>query len=190
MTTRKSKIYTKRGDSGTTSLGDGSRVEKSDLRIEAIGSVDELNSLLGVLLALEVNADTENILSMVQNRLFDLGSDLALIKPDKLQLDSITQLEQALDRVDAGLSPLNAFILPGGSLAGANLQYARAVCRRAERLLCRLASQDEQNTNTLHIQFLNRLSDLLFVLARAQNRDANIAETYWENSETGDYDID
>lgn len=190
MTTGKSKIYTRRGDRGSTSLGDGSRVEKHDLRIDAIGSIDELNSLLGVLLAHGVNADTESILSQVQNRLFDLGSDLALNKPVKLQQDSVTYLEQELDRVDADLPPLNAFILPGGSIAAANLQYARAVCRRAERLLCKLANQDEQNTNNLQIQFLNRLSDLLFVLARAQNRDANITETYWEETAAGDNKID
>ncbi len=189
MANKKSKIYTRHGDSGTTGLGDGSRVEKCDLRVEAIGCVDELNSLIGLLIAHGVSGDTEDILLIVQRQLFDLGSDLALVKPEKIQQNSVTQLEEALDQVDAGLPPLRAFILPGGSVAAANLHHARTVCRRAERRISQLADREE-DANSIHLQFLNRLSDLLFVLARAQNQAAGVTEARWDKALTGGNSVD
>ncbi len=182
MEQKKSKLYTRQGDNGTTGLGDGSRVEKNALRIETIGSIDELNSLLGLLLAHGVSADVEHILLKLQNRLFDLGSDLALVEPKKINRDEIIWLEQMLDRLDAEIPPLRTFILPGGSIAAANLHHARTVCRRTERRLCQLASVDSGDDNTLSLQFLNRLSDLLFILARTQNIAAGVTETCWEES--------
>jgi cob(I)alamin adenosyltransferase len=190
MATEKSKIYTRRGDGGTTSLGDGSRMDKCELRIEVIGCIDELNSLIGLIVAHGVSSDAEEILLQIQRLLFDLGSDLALIKPEKIQQVMVTQLEEALDQVDAGLPPLRAFILPGGSVAAANLHYARAVCRRTERRLCQLAEQDGGESSKIHLQFINRLSDLLFVLARAQNWDAGVTESCLDGTATGDNDFD
>jgi cob(I)alamin adenosyltransferase len=190
MATRKSKIYTRRGDSGTTCLGDGNRVEKCGLRVETIGCVDELNSLIGLLLAHGISGDTAEILSIVQRQLFDLGSDLALVKPEKIQQESVNQLEEMLDRIDAELPPLRAFILPGGSVAAANLHHARAVCRRTERHLCQLASREGTESHDIHLQFLNRLSDLLFVLARTENRFAGVTESRLDETPTGDNSVD
>jgi cob(I)alamin adenosyltransferase len=190
MTTGKYKIYTKRGDSGTTGLGDGSRVEKCELRVETIGCVDELSSLIGLLLAHGVGRDTEEILLTIQHRLFDLGSDLALVKPEKIRQESVTQLEEMLDRIDAELPPLRSFILPGGSVAAANLHHARAVCRRTERRLCQLAGRDGEGNSDIHLQFLNRLSDLLFVLARAENQVAGVTESPFDRTPTGENNVD
>jgi cob(I)alamin adenosyltransferase len=186
MANKKSKIYSRRGDNGTTSLSDGSRIDKCELRIETIGCIDELNSLIGITLAHGVSSNTEKILLRIQRQLFDLGSDLALVRPEKTEQDGVIQLEEALDRVDAGLPALRTFILPGGSVTAANLHHARTVCRRAERRLCQLAVLDREDSSEIHLQFINRLSDLLFALARAENLDAGVSESRLDETTTGE----
>ncbi len=178
------KIYTKTGDRGETSLYGGQRVPKDALRIEAYGTVDELNSLLGVAEAESTDPDLRQILVGIQNRLFDVGADLA--SPDtgksgkirRIGDSDVRALEQIIDSVDETLTPLSSFILPGGSPVAARLHLARAVCRRAERAVVRLA-HNETITPAV-IVFLNRLSDLLFVLARQANHKAGIDEVHWK----------
>jgi cob(I)alamin adenosyltransferase len=163
---RLTRIYTRGGDAGQTSLGDGSRIAKTDLRVEAIGQVDELNSILGWVLAAEPNAT----LARIQNELFDVGADLSVPptqEGERLRVtqDSIDRLEAECDAANAELPPLKSFVLPGGNEAAARLCVARGICRRAER---RVLAVPE--TNPLVAIYLNRLSDLLFILARAANR--------------------
>ena len=168
---RLTRIYTGGGDRGETSLGDGTRVPKLDCRIAAFGAVDELNSLLGVVLAADVPDDLRDVLVRVQNELFDLGADLSVPfgVTDRLRIthDQITALEQDCDRFNADLPELTSFVLPGGSEVAARLHVARAVCRRAEREA--LEAAEELEINQLALVYLNRLSDLLFILARAAN---------------------
>ena len=169
---RLNRIYTRAGDTGITSLGDGARVPKTDPRIEAYGTVDELNSFVGLALAGELPADFREWLGQVQNDLFDLGADLAVPLEDERERLRIGQahvdrLEDLCDRVNAELEPLKSFVLPSGSEAAARLHVARAVCRRAERLV--VALSDTASVNPLAAAYLNRLSDLLFILARAAN---------------------
>ena len=166
---RLTRIYTRGGDKGETSLGDGSRVSKLDPRVAALGDVDELNSLLGVAGGLE----------RIQNELFDLGADLSVpfVEGDgrlRITDDAVDRLEVEIDEANEALPELKSFVLPGGSERAARLYLARAVCRRAERKV--LAVQD---TNPLAAIYLNRLSDLLFVLARAANVEAGTDETLW-----------
>ncbi|HHH47884.1 MAG TPA: cob(I)yrinic acid a,c-diamide adenosyltransferase [Gammaproteobacteria bacterium] len=174
---RLSKIYTRTGDDGTTSLGDGSRVAKDSLRIEAIGTVDELNSQLGVLRALALAEDTDTLLAEVQHRLLDLGGELSIPGRTAITPAHIESLEQALDRLNDGLTPLKEFILPGGSPAAAQAHVARSVCRRAERRL--LALHHSETLSPSAIGYLNRLSDLLFVLARHLNRAQGCNDVLW-----------
>jgi cob(I)alamin adenosyltransferase len=168
---RLTRIYTGGGDRGETSLGDGSRVPKLDCRIAAFGAVDELNSQIGLALAADMPAEMNDILSRVQNELFDLGADLSVPfgVADRLRIseDHIERLEQDCDRFNAELSELKSFVLPGGSEAAARLHVARAVCRRAEREA--LAAAEELDISRLALVYLNRLSDLLFILARTAN---------------------
>ncbi len=169
---RLNRIYTRAGDTGTTSLGDGSRVPKTHARIEAYGTVDELNSFVGLALAGGLPAETREWLEQVQNDLFDLGADLAVPLEDereRLRIDQghVDRLEGLCDRANAGLEPLKSFVLPSGTEAAARLHVARAVCRRAERLV--VALSETASVNPLAIAYLNRLSDLLFILARAAN---------------------
>jgi len=168
---RLTRIYTGGGDRGETSLGDGTRVPKLDCRIAAFGAVDELNSLLGVVLAADVPDDLREVLIRVQNELFDLGADLSVPfgVTDRLRVthDQITALERDCDRFNADLPELTSFVLPGGSEAAARLHVARAVCRRAEREA--LEAAEELEINQLALVYLNRLSDLLFILARSAN---------------------
>ena len=168
---RLTRIYTGGGDRGETSLGDGTRVPKLDCRIAAFGAVDELNSLLGVVLAADVPDDLREVLVRVQNELFDLGADLSVPfgVTDRLRIthDQITALERDCDRFNADLPELTSFVLPGGSEVAARLHVARAVCRRAEREA--LEAAEELEINQLALVYLNRLSDLLFILARAAN---------------------
>jgi cob(I)alamin adenosyltransferase len=170
---RLNRIYTRAGDAGKTSLGDGSRVPKSDPRIDAYGTVDELNSFVGLALAGDLPAEFRGWLEEVQNDLFDLGADLAVPLEDererlRIELAHVERLEGLCDRVNAELEPLRSFVLPSGTEAAARLHVARAVCRRAERLVVALA--EETPVNPLALAYLNRLSDLLFILARAANR--------------------
>ena len=168
------KIYTRGGDKGNTSLGDGTRLSKTSLRINAIGDVDEANSFIGLArTTLPADHHVSNILSRVQNDLFDLGADLALPGEDvsggklRIKEKQVTRLETEIDTLNENLSPLKSFILPGGSEAAAKIHIARAITRRAERSAIALAEKETVNQFTL--QYLNRLSDLLFVSARTQN---------------------
>jgi cob(I)alamin adenosyltransferase len=176
---RLTRIYTRGGDRGETSLGDGSRVPKLDCRIAAFGTVDELNSLLGLALAADVPPTIRAVLERVQNELFDVGADISVpfgvsdrLRVSQTQVDA---LETDCDRFNADLSELKSFVLPGGSELAARLHVARAVCRRAERDVLDAAEQVE--VNPLVIVYLNRLSDLLFILARVANAGAE--EPLW-----------
>jgi cob(I)alamin adenosyltransferase len=177
---RLTRIYTRGGDSGETSLGDGSRVSKLDGRIAAFGTVDELNSLLGVVLAGDVPAEIREVLERVQNELFDVGADISVPFgiPDRLRVaqSQIDALEADCDRFNADLPELRSFVLPGGGEAAARLHVARTVCRRAERDA--LAAAEQAELNPLVPVYLNRLSDLLFILARTANSGAD--EPLWK----------
>jgi cob(I)alamin adenosyltransferase len=175
---RLSKIYTRTGDSGTTGLGDGSRTAKDSVRIEAIGAVDELNSAIGVLLAEPVNAEVRDCLIDIQHDLFDLGGELSIPGYLSITAGHAKRLEAALDGFNAALAPLKEFILPGGSRAAALAHVARAVCRRAERRVVSLAGSDQISPELQ--RYLNRLSDLLFVLCRVLNRDAGECDVLWQ----------
>jgi len=178
---RLTRIYTRAGDAGETSLGDGARVPKTDLRIEAYGTVDELNSLVGLALAGDLPDEFRPWLERVQNDLFDLGADLSVPLEDdrrerlRVTARQVEQLEELCDLVNERLEPLKSFVLPGGTEAAARLHIARAVCRRAERLAVALAA--EHDVNPAALAYLNRLSDLLFILARAAN--AGSPEPLW-----------
>jgi cob(I)alamin adenosyltransferase len=178
---RLTRIYTRAGDAGETSLGDGARVPKTDLRIEAYGTVDELNSLVGLALAGDVPDEFRPWLERVQNDLFDLGADLSVPLEDdrrerlRVTPEQVERLEELCDLVNERLEPLKSFVLPGGTEAAAQLHVARAVCRRAERLAVALAA--EHRVNPAALAYLNRLSDLLFILARAAN--AGSPEPLW-----------
>ena len=180
---RLSKIYTRTGDAGTTGLGDGSRTEKDSLRVAAMGDVDELNSLLGLLLCETLPDDVRELLSGIQNDLFDLGGEVSIPGYTLLGENQPTRLEQAIDRYNNELEPLKEFILPGGNRAAAITHLARAVCRRAERKLVALA-HGETVTMTSR-QYLNRLSDLLFVLGRWLNKAADGTDVMWQKNKNG-----
>jgi cob(I)alamin adenosyltransferase len=179
---RLTRIYTRAGDSGETSLGDGSRVSKLDPRIEAYGTVDELNATLGVAIASDPPSELRSWLERIQNELFDLGADLSVPLDDsreRLRVDGaqVEWLEQCCDVVNEDLEPLRSFVLPGGTELAARLHVARTVCRRAERRAIALAQ--EHAVNPTAIAYLNRLSDLLFILARAANAAAGHDEPLW-----------
>jgi cob(I)alamin adenosyltransferase len=174
---RLSKIVTRTGDSGTTGLGDGSRVAKDSPRIAAIGGVDELNSTIGVLLAEALPAAIAQCLIGVQHDLFDLGGELSIPGYRSINDAHIARLESDVERFNADLPPLKEFILPGGARAAAQAHVARTVCRRAERSLV-AAAASEAITDLSRI-YLNRLSDLLFVIARALNRAAGRPDVLW-----------
>lgn len=177
------KIYTRTGDDGTTSLFSGGRVPKHDLRVESYGTVDELNSVLGVVRAFQPSEIAENLLEVVQNHLFRLGADLATpmdAKADwlvRITDEEILWVEERIDELSADLPELKNFILPGGVPVAAHLHVARTVCRRAERLVVALAEADAIN-DAARI-YLNRLSDCLFTLARYENAQRNEPETQW-----------
>ena len=179
------KIYTKTGDNGDTSLFGGKRLPKSSLRIDAYGTVDELNAQLGAVRALKPPAEVERILEQLQNQLFVLGADLATplntmsSKIQRIQQDHIQNLEKIIDQMELHLKPLQSFILPGGQLAGAQLHIARTVCRRAERLVDAVGRKED--IGKFPLVFLNRFADLLFVLARYVNVRAGIEESTWND---------
>ena len=174
---RLSKIVTRTGDAGTTGLGDGSRVAKDSARIEAIGAVDELNSTLGVLLAEPLPEAVAACLTEIQHDLFDLGGELSIPGYKAMTDAQVLRLEDAVERFNANLAPLKEFILPGGSRPASLAHVARTVCRRAERALVRLGTTDD--VRECARKYLNRLSDLLFVLARVLNRAAGGADVLW-----------
>jgi cob(I)alamin adenosyltransferase len=177
---RLSRIYTRTGDDGTTGLGDGSRTAKDSARIEAIGAVDELNSALGVLAAEALGAELLALLSSIQHDLFDLGGQLSIPGYVAVREEHVLALERALDHYNGQLAPLKEFILPGGTRASALCHVARTICRRAERRVVTLAQTEEGPA--LPRQYLNRLSDLLFVLCRIINRDAGVQDVHWEKA--------
>lgn len=179
------KIYTRTGDDGTTGLLGAARVPKHDARVEAYGTVDELNASIGVAAASAPPAALANDLSAIQAALFRVGAELAtadagvLGRLDRVGAADVSALEQAIDRLDADLAPLTRFVLPGGSPLAAQLHLARTVCRRAER---RVTALTDAPAGAHVVQYLNRLADLLFVMARWANRHAGIAETTWSAS--------
>lgn len=177
---RLSKIVTRTGDAGTTGLGDGSRVAKDSARIEAIGAVDELNSTLGVLLAEALPSPVVACLVEVQHDLFDLGGELSVPGASVVSEAQVTRLERALTHFNADLPPLKEFILPGGTRAASHAHVARTVCRRAERALVHLGATAPVSEPMR--KYLNRLSDLLFVLARVLNRDAGCSDVLWQKN--------
>jgi len=179
-----SRIYTRTGDKGTTALGDGRRVPKDHARIEAYGTVDELNSLLDLVIATGLEREDADLLRRIQNDLFDLGADLCTPAGEskrgeqalRIVASQVERLEKEIDAMNADLEPLNSFILPGGSEAAAWLHLARTVARRAERRMTRLAAEQEINPEA--IKYINRLSDHLFVLARRLN-DNGATDVLW-----------
>jgi cob(I)alamin adenosyltransferase len=178
MGNRLSKIYTRTGDDGTTGLGDGSRVPKENLRVEAYGTVDEANSAIGVILSVgTLPAPIAHCLTEVQHDLFDLGGELCIPGHRMIEAAHVERLEADLDGLNDSLPPLKEFILPGGGPAAAACHVARAVCRRAERRCWSLARTESVSIETL--KYLNRLSDLLFVLARVLARHEHGSEVIW-----------
>lgn len=180
MGNRLTRIYTRTGDDGSTGLGDGSRAGKESPRVEALGQVDELNASLGVLAAELLPETFHAVLIRIQHDLFDLGGELSIPGHKMLSETRITWLEEHLDAINEPLPPLKEFILPGGSRPAALCHLARTVCRRAERALVHL-SQTEEIAPTGR-QYLNRLSDLLFVMARALNREQEQPDILWRRS--------
>ncbi|MSQ58866.1 MAG: cob(I)yrinic acid a,c-diamide adenosyltransferase [Betaproteobacteria bacterium] len=184
MGNRLSKIYTRTGDDGTTGLGDGSRVRKDSLRIEAIGAVDELNSAIGVLASEPLDQDIATLLTEIQHKLFDLGGELSIPGYKMIAPEHVTHLETALDSFNEHLPPLKDFILPGGSRPAGLCHVARAICRRAERCVVSLAQAESLSLPLRH--YLNRLSDLLFVLCRVLNRRAGGQDVLWKKDRPAD----
>jgi cob(I)alamin adenosyltransferase len=178
------KIYTRTGDRGETGLFDGTRVPKSDARVDAYGEIDELNAVLGTVRAAAVDAEIDAILVRLQRDLFALGARLAdpgariadRVTKAGLSQDDVTRLENWIDRFEEELPPLLRFILPGGTSAGAALHFARTVCRRAER---RIVGLGPDAVEPVLVTYVNRLSDLLFVVARVVNKRAGVPETEW-----------
>jgi ATP:cob(I)alamin adenosyltransferase len=177
------KIYTRTGDSGTTGLWGGTRVDKDALRVHAYGTVDECNAAIGVARASAIDAELDQLLAGIQDMLFVVGADLTAIKDSphipRVQAADVTTLEQIIDRLEETLEPLRQFILPGGSPAAAHLHLARTICRRAERAVVALARDEPVNAEV--VIYLNRLSDCLFVLARSANARAAIADVAWQS---------
>ena len=180
MGNRLSKIYTRTGDDGSTGLGDGARVGKDSLRVAAYGTVDEANSCIGVVLAQELPDDVRNDLVSIQHQLFDLGGELCISGHAAIFDADIDRLEATLDRYNEPLPPLKDFILPSGGAAAAHCHVARTVCRRAEREAVALSRTDAVRPEA--IRYLNRLSDLLFVLARVLARASGQGEVLWNHA--------
>ena len=174
---RLSKIYTKTGDDGRTGLGDGSRVEKCSPRLEAIGEIDELNCSLGLLLAEDLPSNLEDALFDIQHDLFDLGGELSIPGSQLLSAAAVEKLEKWIDRYNGDMPPLKEFVLPGGNRAAACCHVARAVCRRAERRLLMLAKNETLAPEAL--KYINRLSDLFFVVGRVIARQSDVGEILW-----------
>ncbi|WP_131995550.1 cob(I)yrinic acid a,c-diamide adenosyltransferase [Dokdonella fugitiva] len=179
MGNRLSKIYTRTGDDGSTGLGDGTRTAKDSARVTAYGTVDELNSAIGIVLACAIPERVREVLTQVQHDLFDLGGELCIPGMAMVHAGDIERLEQVLDAFNEDLPPLKDFILPGGGLAAAHCHLARTICRRAEREVVTLARQDTVRGEA--VRYLNRLSDLLFVIARVLARDSGHGEVLWQH---------
>jgi cob(I)alamin adenosyltransferase len=175
---RLSKIYTRTGDAGTTGLGNGNRVSKNSLRIHTLGEVDEVNAAIGILLCEELPDDVRALLTNVQHDLFDLGGEVFIPGMEMITAKQVQHLEDELDRFNDDLEPLKDFILPGGTRAAALAHQARTICRRAERMIVALGQ--EEAVNDAPRQYLNRLSDLLFVLGRVLNRAGGRGDVLWQ----------
>ncbi|WP_300443595.1 cob(I)yrinic acid a,c-diamide adenosyltransferase [Zoogloea sp.] len=175
---RLSKIYTRTGDAGTTGLGNGNRVSKNSLRIHTLGEVDEANAAIGIMLCEELPDDVRVLLTNVQHDLFDLGGEVCIPGMEMITAKQVEHLEEELDRFNDDLEPLKDFILPGGTRAAALAHQARTVCRRAERMI--VALSQEESVNDAPRQYLNRLSDLLFVLGRVLNRAGGRGDVLWQ----------
>ncbi len=182
MTERLSRIITRRGDGGETSLADGSRRRKNDPRIQVLGDLDELNAVLGLARAAIADEDSGKLLLQLQQDLFDLGAELCQPGQQRITADYAKDVEQQAKRLNADLPPLQEFILPGGSEALARLHLARSICRRAERSLVSLDEREGVNPDSL--AYLNRLSDLLFILGRHLARISGLAETCWQPAQS------
>lgn len=178
---RLSKIYTRTGDDGTTGLGDGARTDKDNPRVEAFGAVDELNSALGLLATHTLPEAMQREITGIQHNLFDIGAELCIPGHSVMVDKQVEHLEHYLDALNANLDPLKEFILPGGAPAAAVCHLARTVCRRAERRVVTLAR--EEPVNAAGLRYLNRLSDLLFVMARSLNRAAGVGDVLWQRSQ-------
>jgi cob(I)alamin adenosyltransferase len=176
---RLSKIYTRTGDDGTTGLGDGTRVAKDSARVSAYGTVDELNSAIGLVLAADVSERIREVLTQAQHDLFDLGGELCIPGMAMIGDEDIERLESTLDEFNETLPALKDFILPGGGLAAAHCHLARTICRRAEREVVTLSHHDAVRGEAM--RYLNRLSDLLFVLARVLARESGHGEVLWQH---------
>lgn len=189
------KIYTRTGDGGDTALGTGERVSKASLRIEAYGTVDETNAVIGIVRLHTADAKLialDAMLARIQNELFDLGADLCVPergeKPDyeplRMTVDQATRLEKEIDMLNADLTPLRSFVLPGGHAAAAFLHQARTVCRRAERLMVSLRNEDNEPVSEAALAYINRLSDFLFVASRWVNHVSGAGDILWEPGKT------
>ena len=176
---RLSRIYTRTGDGGETGLGDGTRVPKESARILALGDIDELNSTVGMLLTEELPVPVRDALIAIQHDLFDLGGEVCIPGREAINEAQVKQLENLLEGFNADLAPLKEFILPGGSRAAASAHLARTVCRRAERSVVALARHEQVSERSR--QYLNRLSDLLFVIGRVANRHAGRGDVLWQH---------
>lgn len=179
MGNRLSKIYTRTGDDGTTGLGDGSRVNKDSLRVDAMGDADELNSVLGIMITEGVPEILQGPLIQIQHDLFNLGGEICMPGYVILKKERIEDLEKLIDSLNENLSPLKEFILPGGTKAASYCHLARTVCRRAERKLIQL--HRSESVTAISLQYLNRLSDLLFVMCRTINQKAGVSDVLWNN---------
>jgi cob(I)alamin adenosyltransferase len=184
MANRLSKIVTRTGDDGTTGLSSGERIGKNRSRVAAMGDVDELNSAIGVLLCEQLPQTVHDALTGIQHDLFDLGGELSLPGHTLVSEAQILRLENLIEHFNSDLPPLREFVLPGGTRAAALAHVARTVCRRAERTLATLGA--EENLHPLPIQYLNRLSDLLFVLARVCNRAGGSGDVLWQQGRNRD----
>jgi cob(I)alamin adenosyltransferase len=183
MGNRLTKLYTKTGDDGTTGLGDGSRTTKDSARIEAVGTIDELNSWVGLLLAeLPANESLIGPLTNIQHRLFDLGGELAVPGFQLIQSEMVSDLETLCDQLNEELPPLKEFILPGGSKSAGLCHMARAVARRAERIIVTLSTEETVGDDLR--RYINRLSDVLFVMARQLARREGGQEVFWKSKRT------
>ncbi|CAM5192481.1 Cobalamin adenosyltransferase OS=Castellaniella defragrans OX=75697 GN=HNR28_000167 PE=3 SV=1 [Castellaniella defragrans] len=183
MSIRVSIVSTRTGDDGTTGLGDKSRISKDAPRIAALGDVDELNSAIGLWRAQGLPQDVDALLDQIQQDLFDLGGEICIPDTQALSSEHVARLDQALKHYNARLGPLTEFILPGGCVAAAHAHMARTIARRAERSLVTLARHETINPPVLH--YLNRLSDLCFVLARHLNREAGVTDVLWKGPGRG-----
>ena len=184
MGNRLSKIYTRTGDDGTTGLGDGSRVNKTCARVEAMGNTDELNCIIGILMTEQLPKSLRETMTRVQHTLFDIGGELSIPSSAMVPQARVIDLESVLDELNEELPPLKEFILPGGSQRSAVCHLARSVCRRLERSL--FAVDDGHPVSPVSLQYVNRLSDLLFVVARVLNRMSGADDVLWEHDRHAD----